>query len=123
MADTTKMSFKGISIKSFISDLPNIFNDNFKKIADFINSIYDIAKRKLHDIADIEVSGTVTANTIKAKNIIAGNINMSGDIILGSTIIKVKDQDGNIINIDILELEKGVARYIQRSRRLRNNRS
>ena len=77
----------------------------------------------MHDIADIEVSGTVTANTIKAKNIIAGNINMSGDIILGSTIIKVKDQDGNIINIDILELEKGVARYIQRSRRLRNNRS
>ena len=39
MADTTKMSFKGISIKSFISDLPNIFNDNFKIIADFINSI------------------------------------------------------------------------------------
>ena len=57
MANTaTPMKFKSISIKSFISDLPNVFNENFSRIADFINSIYDFSKKKLHDITDIEVS-------------------------------------------------------------------
>ncbi len=106
MSDTTNISFKGISIKSFISDLPNIFNDNFKKIAEFINSIYDIAAKKLHNIVDIEISGTVTANTFKAKNIISSNVTINGNITLNNTIIKVKDQNNNIVDIDILDLKR-----------------
>ena len=105
MSDKNNMSFKDISVKSFISDLPNIFNYNFKKISDFINNIYDIATKKLHDIADIEVSGTVTANTIKTKNAIVSNITVNGDITLHNRIIKVKDGN-NIIDVDILELKE-----------------
>ena len=104
MANTaTPMKFKSISIKSFISDLPNIFNENFSRIADFINSIYDFSKKKLHDITDIEVSGTVTANTVKAKNLV-----INGGITSDKLTIRVKDQTGAIVDIDLLDLKSRI---------------
>lgn len=106
MANTdTPMTFKKISIKSFISDLPNVFNENFSKIADFINSIYDFAKKKLQNISEIEVSGTVTANTVKAKNLL-----INGGITSDKLVIKVKDDDGTVTTINILELQRRVER-------------
>lgn len=113
----SKMTFKSISIKSFISDLPNVFNVNFLKLADFINSVFDFAHKKLHNISDIEVTGTVTANTVKAKNlIIKGGINTS------SLVITTKDAQGNPVTVDLMDvynqlnnLEKYVARYVRRN--------
>lgn len=116
-ADNSKITFKSISIKSFISDLPNVFNANFLKIADFINSIFDFAHRKLHNISDAEITGTVTANTVKAKNLI-----IKGGIDASSLIIRTTDDQGNPVNVDITNLynqlnrlEKYVARYVRRN--------
>lgn len=112
-----KISFKSISIKSFISDLPNVFNANFLKIADFINSIYDFAHKKLHNITDAEVTGTITANTIKAKNLI-----IKGGIDTSNLIIRGTDANNNPITIDLTDiynqlnrLERYVARYVRRN--------
>lgn len=100
---STPMKFKSITIKSFISDLPNVFNENFSKIADFINSIYDFAKKKLYNITDIEASGTITSNTVKAKNLV-----ISGGIMSDKLIIKGRNKNGEIVDIDLLELKEKV---------------
>lgn len=97
----TPMKFKSITIKSFISDLPNVFNENFSKIADFINSIYDFTKKKLYNITDIEASGTITSNTVKAKNLV-----INGGIMSDKLIIKVRNKNGEIVDIDLLELKE-----------------
>lgn len=99
----TDMNFKNISIKSFISDLPNIFNENFMKITDFINSIYDFTKKKLHNLTDIDVSGTVTANTIKAKNLL-----INGGISSDRLVVRVKDEHNEYVEIDLLDLKNKV---------------
>lgn len=120
--DNSKMTFKSISIKSFISDLPNVFNANFLKLADFINSVFDFAHRKLHNISDVEVTGTVTANTVKAKNLI-----IKGGIDASSLIIRTTNNQGEPANIDIVNLynqlnrlERYVARYV-RSQAINNH--
>lgn len=100
---STPMKFKSITIKSFISDLPNVFNENFSKIADFINSIYDFAKKKLYNITDIEASGTITANTVKAKNLV-----INGGITSDKLVIRIKDQTGNFIDIDLFEMKNRI---------------
>lgn len=97
--NNSKMTFKSISIKSFISDLPNVFNANFLKIAEFINGIFDFTRRKLYNISDVEVDGTITTNTIKAKNLV-----IKGGIDASSLIVRTKDAKGNIVNIDLLDI-------------------
>lgn len=105
MADTaTPMTFKKISIKSFMCDLPNVINGNFEKIVDFINSVYDFAKKKLHNLTDIEVSGSVTANTVKSKNFITSNMTVSNEMLLNNPTIKVKDVDGTIVSVNLIDL-------------------
>jgi hypothetical protein len=71
----------------------------------------------LHNISDAEVTGTVTANTVKAKNLI-----IKGGIDASSLIIRTTDDQGNPVNIDITNLynqlnrlEKYVARYVRRN--------
>jgi hypothetical protein len=97
------LRFKRMSINSFISDLPNVINENFGKIVDFINSVYDFSKKKLHDITDIEASGTITANTVKAKNLV-----INGGITSDKLVIRIKDQTGNFVDIDLLELKNRI---------------
>ena len=105
------MEFKSISIKSFISDLPRVFNENFKKVADFIDSIYESGKKKLK-ANELEIDGQITSNTLKATN---AEINS----IKGNTIaILHKEQDGTI---SLLNLYEEIAELKRRIVDLENN--
>lgn len=104
------MEFKTISIKSFISDLPRVFNENFKALKEFINSIYDFTQNKLKAAA-AEINGQITANTVKTKNIeVSGSISIIKN---GGLTIQYKDpetQTYTTINVpaDIVDLQKRV---------------
>lgn len=63
------MKFKNLSIKNFIGDLPNIINTNFKKISDFISSIYDEETKTLY-AKEASIEGGLSANTITTNNLI-----------------------------------------------------
>ena len=104
------MEFKTISIKSFISDLPRVFNENFKALKEFINSIYDFTQNKLKAAA-AEINGQITANTVKTKNIeVSGSISIIKN---GGLTIQYKDpetQTYTTINVpaEIMDLQKRV---------------
>lgn len=104
------MEFKTISIKSFISDLPRVFNENFRALKEFINSIYDFTQNKLKAAA-AEINGQITANTVKTKNIeVSGSVTIIKN---GGLTIQYKDpetQTYTTINVpaDIVALQKRV---------------
>ena len=104
------MEFKTISIKSFISDLPRVFNENFNALKEFINSIYDFTQNKLKAAA-AEINGQITANTVKTKNIeVSGSVTIIKN---GGLTIQYKDpetQTYTTINVpaDIVDLQKRV---------------
>lgn len=102
------MEFKSISIKSFISDLPRVFNENFTKLADFINSKYDSVKNKIKDITDIEITGVLKSNTVITKNIKTNDLSIinNGDIINVKQALNNIDTDTN----DIAELKLRISR-------------
>jgi hypothetical protein len=104
------MEFNTISIKSFICDLPRVINENFGKIKNFIESIYDSATGTLKaDTANIR--GQISANTVKSNNIeVNGAITIKKN---GDIIIEYKDPSTNLYNIinvarDIVELQNKV---------------
>lgn len=104
------MEFKTISIKSFISDLPRVFNDNFEKVRKFVESIYDSTQNMLKATA-IEIRGQVTANTVKASNIeVNGHITIKKN---GGLTIEYKDPSTNVyhtidIAASVMDLQKRV---------------
>ena len=104
------MEFKTISIKSFISDLPRVFNENFRALKEFINSIYDFTQNKLKAAA-AEINGQITANTVKTKNIeVSGSVTIIKN---GGLTIQYKDpetQTYTTVNVpaDIVNLQKRV---------------
>lgn len=108
------MEFNTISIRSFISDLPRVFNENFNKIKNFIESIYDSATNTLKaDAANI--IGQISANTVKSNNIeVNGAVTVNGAITIkknGDIIIEYRDSSTyNTINVarDIVELQNKV---------------
>lgn len=98
------MEFKSISIKSFISDLPRVFNENFSKLAEFINSKYDAVKNKLYNLTDIEITGVMKSNTVIAKNIKASDI----FLVDKNDIINLRQVINNLDNIpaDLTEIKE-----------------
>lgn len=68
----TNLDIKNISIKSFISDLPRVFNNNFNSIKNFLTSIFNVAEQRL-TIDNITVNGAIDTNSITAQNIIIKN--------------------------------------------------
>lgn len=105
------MEFKSISIKSFISDLPRVFNENFKKVADFIDTIYESGKEKLK-AKELEIKGQTTTNTLKANNAEIKSVR-------GNKIeIQHKESDGTI---SLLDLYDEIADLKRRITDLENN--
>lgn len=68
----TNLDIKNISIKSFISDLPRVFNNNFNSIKNFLTSIFNVTEQRL-TIDNITVNGAIDTNSITAQNIIIKN--------------------------------------------------
>lgn len=68
----TNLDIKNISIKSFISDLPRVFNNNFNSIKNFLTSIFNVTEQRL-TINNITVNGAIDTNSITAQNIIIKN--------------------------------------------------
>lgn len=68
----TNLDIKNISIKSFISDLPRVFNNNFNSIKNFLTSIFNVTEQRM-TINNITVNGAIDANSITAQNIIIKN--------------------------------------------------
>ena len=104
------MEFKTISIKSFISDLPRVFNENFKALKEFINSIYDFTQNKLKAAA-AEINGQITANTVKTKNIeVSGSISIIKNCGLTIQYKDPETQTYTTINVpaEIMDLQKRV---------------
>lgn len=64
----TDLKIKELSVKSFISDLPRIFNQNFKTVKDFIDNIYDSSTNSL-TAKNIRIDGAASCNSVTAKNI------------------------------------------------------
>lgn len=77
----TNINLDKISVKSFISDLPRVFNGNFTAIKNFLDNIFNSADRKM-TIDNISVNGTIDANSVTAQNLF---------IKTGSTKISIAD--------------------------------
>lgn len=65
----SNLDISNISVKSFISDLPRVFNSNFNSIKNFLTSLFNVSEQRL-TIDNITANGTIDTNSITAQNII-----------------------------------------------------
>lgn len=65
----TNLDISNISVKSFISDLPRVFNNNFNSIKNFLTSLFNVSEQRL-TIDNITANGAIDTNSITAQNII-----------------------------------------------------
>lgn len=110
------MEFNVISIKSFISDMPRVINENFSKIKKFIESIYDFSTNTLLATA-ADIKGQLKANTVKANNIeVNGHIYVNKN---GSITIEYKDPSTNLYNV--IDVGKAITDLQKKVEILENN--
>lgn len=102
------MDFKKISIKSFISDIANIFNYNFNKLSEFIADKFDFEKNKLKNIVDITIEGIIEANTAILKNLkVKGNAEVH-NVVADKVTLRNADNTGRPVSVEfstILEMQ------------------
>lgn len=73
-----------LSIKHFMGDIPRVINENFQKICDVLDKIFNEKDDLLHS-TNMEASGKIEANTVKANNIY---IDIDGEDVSLADVVK-----------------------------------